>query len=128
MIQTLGKFTVAWEKRGMIHYACWFTHSSDYFKCVKGIRGAEVATHDREEYGIVTLDEYVPFGPWGEIDKTTQQSLVCLPKPFFVSQFLSQQTDKAAPVHKKVFREPLNLGSSSPKEEERFRFLETGDL
>lgn len=127
MLQTLGKFTVAWEKRGPIHYACWFTRSSEYFKCVKGLRGSEVSSHNKTEYGVVTADEYIPFGPWGELDKDTQDKFLELPEPFFVSQFLCHAHSVADPPQKKVFREPLSFRHPlvGRLEEEQFSFPET---
>ena len=102
-MQALGKFTVHWNRRGPVYYACWFGHSSDYFKCAKGLQGSEVVTHNKDDYGVVNGGEYIPFTPSGTIDKITQAKLLQLPRPFFVSQFLSQ---KVSSRQKQIYKEP----------------------
>lgn len=103
MLQALGKFTVDWNRRGPVYYAYWFSQSSDYFKCVKGLQGIEVVTHNKDDYGFVTGGEYISFTQPGTLDKTTQEKLLELPKPFFISQFLAHETGT---LKKNIYQEP----------------------
>ena len=103
MLQVLGKFTVNWSRKGPVYYAYWFSQSSEYFKCVKGLQGVEVVTHNKDDYGVVTGGEYIPFIPPGILDKNTQEKLLELPKPFFISQFLAHETKT---IIKKIYQEP----------------------
>ena len=104
MLQALGKFTVNWKRRGPVYYACWFTQPSDYFKCVRGLQGIEVSTHNKDDYGVVTGGEYLSFSPPGTLDKITEEQLLAIPKPFFISQFLANETTKTPT--KKIYRAP----------------------
>ena len=117
MIQALGKFTVTWERRGPIYYACWFTRSSDYYKCAKGLKSIEVATHNKDEHGVVTSGEYFFFGPFGTLDKTTQEKFSGLSKPFFISQFLAHKTGS---LRKKIYQEPKFQQTRNDLKEEHF--------
>ena len=103
MLQALGKFTVNWNRRGSVYYAYWFSQSSDYFKCVKSLQGIEVVTHNKDDYGVVTGGEYIPFTEPGTLDKNTQDKLLELPRRFFISQFLAHETER---LHKKIYQEP----------------------
>ena len=107
MFQALGQFTVEWKKRGPLYYACWFPHSNDYFKCAKGLQGAKVVTKKNGDYGIVKVGPYLPFPHTQTIEKATQEKLLELPRPFFVSQFLRiyQEPEVHRPVEKFEFPE-----------------------
>ena len=52
MNRALGQFTVKWEKRGPVYYACWFSHSRDYFECLNGLQGAKVVTAKKTSAGL----------------------------------------------------------------------------
>lgn len=119
MLQVLGKFTVEWNKRGRVYYGHWFSRSTDYFKCVKTLQGSKVATHNDDDYGIVTDEEYILFLPPGTVDKTTQKQFLELPEPFFVSQFLAQD---AKGSHPPVYREVRKIFTYP---NENFMFSET---
>jgi len=121
MLQALGKFTVDWKRRGPVYYACWFSQSSDYFKCVKGLQGIEVATHNKDDYGVVTGGEYISFSSSGTLDKITQEKLLELPKPFFISQFLAHEIGS---MEKKLYQEP-KFQRMYTYPGEQFRFSET---
>ena len=121
MLQALGKFTVNWNRRGSVYYAYWFSQSSDYFKCVKGLQGIEVATHNKDDYGVVTGGEYISFSSSGTLDKITQEKLLELPKPFFISQFLAHEIGS---MEKKLYQEP-KFQRMYTYPGEQFRFSET---
>jgi len=82
------------KKKGPIYYDCWFSHSRDYFKCLHGLQGAKVVTAKKDERGIIEVGNYLPFSQTKAMDKTTEEKLLELPHPFFVSQILEGKSKK----------------------------------
>ena len=120
MNRALGQFTVKWEKRGPVYYVCCFSHSRDYFKCLHGLQGAKVVTAKKDEAGIINVGNYLPFSWTKAIDKTTQEKLLELPRPFFVSQFLGCRA-------KKVYQE-AEFQHQNPLSAEKFVFPESEEV
>jgi len=122
MFQALGQFTVEWKKRGPLYYACWFPRSRDYFKCLKGLQGAEVVTAKKDDYGIIKVGTYIPFNRTMAIEKTTQEKMLELPRPFFVSQFLARENGL---LQNNLYQEPQFQQRYNTQPKEKFVFPES---
>ncbi len=87
-MQALGRFTVKWTRAGIVQYVCWLSHYPHYYKCVNGIRGIRMeANGDR---GVLVRDDYLSFPESSNtvLDPATHSTLLALPTPFFVEQYL----------------------------------------
>ena len=108
------------KKKGPIYYDCWFSHSRDYFKCLHGLQGAKVVTAKKDERGIIEVGNYLPFSRTKAMDKTTEEKLLELPHPFFVSKILVGKS-------KKVYQQP-EVHYSNPLSTEKFVFPESEEV
>ena len=82
-MQALGRFTVKWSQKGIIQYACWFSYSPHYFKCVNGIRGIKIESEN--DYGVLVYDDYLYF-------PMTESSNPVIIDPATLSTFLTLST------------------------------------
>ena len=102
-MQALGRFTVKWNQGGTIQYACWFSFSPHYFKCVNGIRGIKMES--RDDQGVLIYDDYVYFPPAVTIDPATLSTFLTLPTPFFVKTYIENDDALTAAGKNMVYKD-----------------------
>ena len=107
-MQSLGRFTVKWNQKGTIQYACWFSYSPHYFKCVNGIRGIKIESEN--DYGVLVYDDYLYF-PMTEssnpviIDPATLSTFLALPTPFFVKKYIENDNALTISGQKTIYKD-----------------------
>ena len=107
-MQALGRFTVKWSQKGTIQYACWFSYSPHYFKCVNGIRGIKIESEN--DSGVLICDDYLYFQVSETpnpimIDPATLSTFLALPTPFFVKKYIENDNALRDSAQKTIYKD-----------------------